>query len=173
MYIDKSEIRVQIYQYDTVSWLAYQNLVTLKLIWVEFSNLVHMFGPINLKLSLITFSVNGANWGNSIWNSILIVGMEFGVCVALESIFLDCLWLRGKCSNSPGKSVLLRLVDTFCSHFQKKCFVRSQVCRMVLIRSALESTDPGASNGGSNFEFQPLGVNLVSFEVSNGKIHQR
>ena len=31
---------------------------------------------------------------------------------------------------------------------------------------ALESNDPGASNGGSNFEIQPLGAELESFEVA-------
>ena len=36
----------------------------------------------------------------------------------------------------------------------------------MLIRSALKSTDPGASNGGSNFEIRPLGADLASFEVA-------
>jgi len=54
---------------------------------------------------------------------------------------------------------------TFCSHFQKNHFVRSQVYRKALIRSALGSTDPRASNSGPNVEIQPLGANLQSFEV--------
>ena len=50
--------------------------------------------------------------------------------------------------------------------FGKKIFIRSQVCRTALIRSALESTDPAVSNGASIFEIQPLGADLVSFEVT-------
>ena len=34
------------------------------------------------------------------------------------------------------------------------------------IRSALKSTDPDAFNGGSNFEIRPLEACLVSFEVA-------
>ena len=37
---------------------------------------------------------------------------------------------------------------------------------MILIRSALESPDPGASNGGSNFIFGHFGADLVTFEVA-------
>ena len=53
------------------------------------------------------------------------------------------------------------------SHFQEKCFIRFQVCRTALIYSALENTDPGASNSGSNFEIQPLGADLMGFEVAS------
>ena len=60
----------------------------------------------------------------------------------------------------------LQSAPTFCSHFQKKCFIRSRVCRTAPNQSALESTDPGASSDGSNFEIQPLGIDLVSFEVA-------
>ena len=41
--------------------------------------------------------------------------------------------------------------------FQKKVAIASCVCRTMLIRRALESPDPGASNGGSNFVFGHLG----------------
>ena len=34
------------------------------------------------------------------------------------------------------------------------------MCRTILIRSALESPDPGASNGGSNFLFRRVGAEL-------------
>lgn len=50
--------------------------------------------------------------------------------------------------------------------FQKKCFLRSQVSRKAPTQSALESTDPGASNGGSNFGIQPLEADMLSFEVA-------
>ena len=36
----------------------------------------------------------------------------------------------------------------------------------MFIRGALKSTDPGASNGGSNFEIRPLEADLASFEVA-------
>ena len=44
--------------------------------------------------------------------------------------------------------------------------IRSQVCRTTLIRSALESSDLGTFNGGSNVKIRPLGSNLVTFEVA-------
>ena len=50
--------------------------------------------------------------------------------------------------------------------FQKKVAIASCVCRTILIRRALESPDPGASNGGSNFIFGPFGADLVTFEVA-------
>ena len=37
---------------------------------------------------------------------------------------------------------------------------------MILNRSALESPEPGAYNGGSNLFFRPFGVDLVTFEVA-------
>ena len=40
------------------------------------------------------------------------------------------------------------------------------MCRTAPNQSALESTDPGALNGESNFEIKPLGADLVSFEVA-------
>ncbi len=49
--------------------------------------------------------------------------------------------------------------------YNKMCLIRSQRCRTALIRSALESPDPGAFNGGSNFEIKILGADLVPFEV--------
>ena len=36
----------------------------------------------------------------------------------------------------------------------------------VPIQSALGSNDPDASDGGSNFEIRPLGVDLAGFEVA-------
>ena len=40
------------------------------------------------------------------------------------------------------------------------------MCHAALNQSVVESTDPGASNGGSNFEIRPLEADLVSFEVA-------
>ena len=40
------------------------------------------------------------------------------------------------------------------------------MCRATLIRSALESPDPGAFNDGSNIEIRPLGTDLVTFDVA-------
>ena len=50
--------------------------------------------------------------------------------------------------------------------FTKKIVIRSSVCRTILIRRALESPDPGASNGGSNFIFRHFGADMASFEVA-------
>ena len=55
---------------------------------------------------------------------------------------------------------------TFCSQFQKKELTDFQTYPKILIRGALKSTDPGASNGGSNLEIRPLEADLVSFEVA-------
>ena len=38
--------------------------------------------------------------------------------------------------------------------------------RAALIRSALESPDPGASNGGSNFKIRHSGADIATFEVA-------
>ena len=40
------------------------------------------------------------------------------------------------------------------------------MCRRILIRSALKSSDLCASNGGPNFEIRPLEADLVSFEMA-------
>ena len=49
--------------------------------------------------------------------------------------------------------------------FQKKYPTRAQVCRTVLIRSALETPDLGTLNDGSNVEVRPLETDVVTFEV--------
>ena len=55
---------------------------------------------------------------------------------------------------------------TFCSHFHKKLITHSQVCRTSLIRSALESNDPGSFNDGSNVEIQQFGADLMNFKIT-------
>ena len=47
----------------------------------------------------------------------------------------------------------------------EKVAIRSRVCRMALIQRALESSDPGAWNGGSGFIFRHFGADLRTFEV--------
>ena len=51
-------------------------------------------------------------------------------------------------------------------NFHKMCATRSQLCRAALIRSALESSDPGAFNDGSNVQIRQLGTDLVVSEVA-------
>ena len=58
------------------------------------------------------------------------------------------------------------LKSYLCSGLQKKVSMCSQKCRTALIRSALESPDHGASNGGSNFEIRHFGADLAAFEVA-------
>ena len=58
------------------------------------------------------------------------------------------------------------LKSYLCRGFQKKVSMCSQKCRKALIRSALESPDPGASNDGSNFEIRHFGADLAAFEVA-------
>ena len=43
----------------------------------------------------------------------------------------------------------------------------------MFFRSALKSSDPGASNGGPNFEIRPLEADLESFEVARLPSHIR
>ena len=77
-------------------------------------------------------AVGGARMGNKFFNS--------------EKTFLDIYpyqrsnWRRGSFSD-------------FRVDFHKTVVIRSSVCRTILVRCALESPDPGASNGGSNFIF--------------------
>ena len=60
------------------------------------------------------------------------------------------------------QSELRRFVNIFCSNFQKNRLTDFQKCRIALIWGALEISDPGASNGGSNVE---IGPNAVDLEV--------
>ena len=50
--------------------------------------------------------------------------------------------------------------------FHKKYFIRSRLCRTILIRSALEYPELGASNGVSNLLIRLFGADLVTFEVA-------
>ena len=50
----------------------------------------------------------------------------------------------------------------------KKRFIRSRVCRTILTRNALESSDPGGSNGAPTFLIRLFGADLVNFEVGGG-----
>ena len=50
------------------------------------------------------------------------------------------------------------------SRFQKWGATFSQVCRAALIRPALESSDPDASNGGPNVGVWVFGADLITFE---------
>ena len=63
--------------------------------------------------------------------------------------------------NSP-----VRNFENICSHFQKKYFMWPRMRHETLIQSAMESSDDGAFDGGSNFGIQALGADLVSFEVA-------
>ena len=50
-------------------------------------------------------------------------------------------------------------------YFHKMCLTRFQACRTALIRSALESPEPGAFNDGSNVGIRPRGTDLLSIKV--------
>ena len=54
----------------------------------------------------------------------------------------------------------------FCCNFHKKVVIASRVCRTALIRSALETPDPGASNDGSIFILRHFGADMAAFEVA-------
>ena len=49
--------------------------------------------------------------------------------------------------------------------FHKKCFIRSCVCRTILIRNALEYPELGVSNGVSKLLSRLFGADLVNFDV--------
>ena len=49
----------------------------------------------------------------------------------------------------------------------KKGTASSQLCRRASIQNALESIDPGASNGASDLEIQQIGLELVSHSLSH------
>ena len=54
----------------------------------------------------------------------------------------------------------------FLLDIEKMCLTRSQVCRTVLIRGALERLDIGVFSDWSNFEIRQLGIDLATFEVT-------
>ena len=56
----------------------------------------------------------------------------------------------------------------FCSDFHKIDVIRSSVCRTILMRRAPESSDPGASNGGSNFIFRQFGADMAVLKSLDG-----
>ena len=62
-------------------------------------------------------------------------------------------------------TVKFGFVLDFCS-VHKMAVTRSSVCRTKLIRSALESSDLCASDGGSNFSFRHFGADMAAFEVA-------
>ena len=58
-------------------------------------------------------------------------------------------------------------VRTFCSKLNFFAWIMSsQLSHTALIWSALENTDLGASNGGSNVRIRPFGVDLITFEMT-------
>ena len=62
---------------------------------------------------------------------------------------------------------LLKLTKwQFLSKLHKNVVTRPQVCRPKLIRSALESSDPGASNDGSDLQIRHCGADKEVFEVA-------
>ena len=77
-------------------------------------------------------------------------------------------------SQSGVQSVLRRFCETLwtdfaqnsniSSRFQKWGATASQVCRAAIIRPALESSDPDASNGGSHVGVWLFGADLIAFE---------
>ena len=68
--------------------------------------------------------------------------------------------------QSPAQSALRQFADTFCSNFQKNRLTDFQNCRISLSWAALESSDPRASNGGSNVEIWPNAADLITVETS-------
>ena len=89
---------------------------------------------------------------------------------------LEWRWNSGWSRNLFGISSVLvcfhwetRISTTGARHFVSLPIAkhtRSQVCRVASNQSALETSDPGASNGGSNVEIRPHGADLVSLEVA-------
>ena len=73
--------------------------------------------------------------------------------IAQKSDVYSALWLNLKFDENRGKSTFFARVAEnrdfllLRTDFQKKDVLWSRVCRTVLFRCALESADPGASNG--------------------------
>ena len=51
-------------------------------------------------------------------------------------------------------------------YFSQTIVMRSRVCRTILVRAALESSDPGTFNDVSNIAIWHFEADLVSFELS-------
>ena len=77
-------------------------------------------------------------------------------------LFINMLPIEAVCMvRLPPTDFVLH----FSSNFHENHFMRSQVCRVALVKSALESFDPGAFNGGLNVEIGPLEVVLNTSKV--------
>ena len=74
-------------------------------------------------------------------------------------------WCGRVAQNLESQPIDLRWKSKILCNFHKKVSVRSRVCCTALIWSTLESSDPGSSNGGSNFIFRRFGANLITFKV--------
>ena len=81
------------------------------------------------------------------------------------SIFFFNLTSRRGYQVQPVRLPPTDFVLHFSSDFRKSHFIRSQVCRVELKKSAVERPDPGASNGGSNVEIGLLGAVLNRYEM--------
>ena len=94
------------------------------------------------------------------WNSQVLIPKQTGKLFENSDRFtLRCYW-----DWSGVQSVLRRFV--FCSNFQKNRLVDFQKCRIFLIWAALETSDPGASNGGSNVQIWLNAADLIAVEMS-------
>ena len=89
--------------------------------------------------------------------------LEFGSCPHAKSLFRTPKQPTG---CAPVQSVLRHFVVPFYSHFRKTLITGTQTCRTALIWSALESTDPGAFNGGPSVRIWPFESDLVTFEIT-------
>ena len=81
----------------------------------------------------------------------------------ISCTWADTLTMQG--STWSGRGSFL----DFCSNLHKIVVIHSSVSRTTLIRRALESSDPGTSNGGLNFSFRHFGVDMAAFEVGDSE----
>ena len=75
-------------------------------------------------------------------------------------------WSRWSATESPISAIQFDIENFILTQFSKKIVIASRTRRKILFRRALESPDPGASNGGSNFIFGPFGADMEAFEVA-------
>ena len=75
-------------------------------------------------------------------------------------------WSPKIAKNLKSWPIELTWKSQICSGFHKTVAIASCVCRRILIRRALESPDPGASNGGSNVVIRHSGADMVALEVA-------
>ena len=76
-------------------------------------------------------------------------------------VFFIFFFAKNAWLEAPGSAYW---IEQICSGFHKNIVVGLSICHTILIRRALESSDPGASNNGSNVEIRHFRTDIAAYE---------